>query len=274
MVDSSRIRIVAYKNTNNPSDGKHILIDPEWSKQQILKACSEALNIKGKKIFNESGHEIESFTRILEDTSLYISQGENFQVKTAAKKQKNFVLCMLGAAAVGKSAITQRYVQNKFVKDYDPTIEDYYKKVANIDGESTQLSILDTAGMEDYYPLIDDWIDKKDGFVLVYSVEWAESLKRLKTFNEKILHRSPGIASKNPVVVIAANKIDSLNRAVTLEEGKSFADSLGLKHFEVSAATGAGIDDVYNTIVRELRLKRVVAQPKPIKHWYNKCNLL
>jgi GTPase SAR1 family protein len=41
---------------------------------------------------------------------------------------------MLGAAAVGKSAITLQYVENKFVKDYDPTIEDYYNKTAIIDG--------------------------------------------------------------------------------------------------------------------------------------------
>ena len=203
-------------------------------------------------------------------TSQEASQNKSGSSKTS----KNYVLCMLGAAAVGKSAITQRYVQNNFVRDYDPTLEDYYKKVANVDGESTPLSILDTAGMEDYYPLIDDWIDKKDGFVLVYSVEWTDSLNKLEGFNEKILHRYNQQGNRGPVVVIAANKIDSPNRMVSLEDGKKFAERLNLKHFEVSAATGSGIDDVFTSIIKELSSRRVVTQVKPNKRWYDKCALL
>ena len=275
MADSSRIRVVVYKNINNPSEGQSILIDPNYNKPQMLKVCSEALGIKAKKIFNESGHELSTFSNMSEGTHLYISQGEGFQAKiSASKPSKSFVLCMLGTAAVGKSAITQRYVHEKFVRDYDPTIEDYYKKVANIDGEATPLSILDTAGMEDYWPLIDDWIDKKDGFVLVYSVEWQDSLNRLESFNEKILHRYSQQGNKGPVVVIAANKIDTPNRVVKLEDGKKFADRLGLKHFEVSAFNGNGIEEVYSHIVRELRSRRVVVQAKPKKAWYESCSLL
>lgn len=275
MVDSSRIRIVAYKNCNNPTDSKPVLIDPSWTKQQVLKVCSEELSLKGKRVFTENGHELESFGKITEGSVIYISQGENFLPKNPAPKpSKSYVLCMLGAAAVGKSAVTQRYVQNRFVRDYDPTIEDYYKKTPSVDGEVAPLLILDTAGMEDYYPLIDDWIDKKDGFVLVYSVEWSDSLERLNGFNDKILHRYSQQGSKGPVVVIAANKVDSPNRSISLEDGKKFADGLGLKHFEVSAATGAGIEEVYTFIIRELRSRRVVAQPKPKKAWYESCSLL
>ncbi|OMJ83140.1 hypothetical protein SteCoe_15993 [Stentor coeruleus] len=275
MADSTEFRIVAYKNTKNPSDGKPVLISSLWSKQQILKTCSDALGIKGKKIFNENGEEPKSFGDLPEGSALYISLGENFEVKTSSSKQtKSFVLCMLGAAAVGKSAVTQRYIKNTFVRDYDPTIEDYYKKVANVDGEVTSLSILDTAGMEDYYPLIDDWIDKKDGFVLVFSVEWGDSLTRLQGFNEKILHRYAQQGNKGPVVVVAGNKIDSLNRSVKYEEGKEFADKIGAKYFEVSAANGKGIDDMYSSIVKELKARKVVAAPVVKKHWYEKCSLL
>lgn len=36
---------------------------------------------------------------------------------------------MLGAGGVGKSAITVQFIQNHFVEEYDPTIEDSYRKV-------------------------------------------------------------------------------------------------------------------------------------------------
>ena len=272
-----QVRIVVYKNIQSPSDGKTLLIDPNWNKEQLLTCCSEALGIKAKKIFNEGGNQLSSVNNIKDGTVLYISQGESFQVKTVVQTRvnKNVVICMLGTAAVGKSAVTQRYVQNKFLKDYDPTIEDYYKKTVTIDGETVPLNILDTAGMEDYYPLIDDWIDKKDGFLLLYSVEWKESLEKLEPFVQKILHRyPPGPNRQIPVIVIAGNKIDTNNRQVAGDEGKKFADRWGFKHFEISAATGLGIEEAYSGIIKEL-LGRRVTKPLPSPTpWYHKCDLL
>lgn len=46
--------------------------------------------------------------------------------------------------------MTLRYVQGIFVKDYDPTIEDAYRKSMMLDDKNCVLDILDTAGQEDY----------------------------------------------------------------------------------------------------------------------------
>lgn len=43
--------------------------------------------------------------------------------------------------------------------------------------------------MEDYFPLIDNWIDSKDGIVLVYSVEIPDSIEAVRTFYTKIINR-------------------------------------------------------------------------------------
>ena len=52
------------------------------------------------------------------------------------------------AGGVGKSALTIQLIQNHFVDEYDPTIEDSYRKQVVIDGETCLLDILDTAGQE------------------------------------------------------------------------------------------------------------------------------
>jgi GTPase KRas protein len=45
------------------------------------------------------------------------------------------------------------------VKDeYDPTIEDSYRKQALIDDELALLSILDTAGQEEFSSMQDQWM--------------------------------------------------------------------------------------------------------------------
>ena len=59
-----------------------------------------------------------------------------------------FHLCPLTAGGVGKSALTIQLIQNHFVDEYDPTIEDSYRKQVVIDGETCLLDILDTAGQE------------------------------------------------------------------------------------------------------------------------------
>lgn len=47
---------------------------------------------------------------------------------------------------------------NHFIENYDPTIEDSYRKNAVIDDEPCLIEILDTAGQEEYTALRDQWI--------------------------------------------------------------------------------------------------------------------
>lgn len=55
--------------------------------------------------------------------------------------------------------MTLRYVQGVFVKDYDPTIEDAYRKSILLDDANCVLDILDTAGQEDYTALRSTWYE-------------------------------------------------------------------------------------------------------------------
>mmetsp|Transcript_1486 Transcript_1486/g.1896 ORF Transcript_1486/g.1896 Transcript_1486/m.1896 type:complete len:86 (-) Transcript_1486:463-720(-) len=59
-----------------------------------------------------------------------------------------FKVVVIGSGGVGKSALTIQYIQNHFVDEYDPTIEDSYRKQVTIDNETSVLDILDTAGQE------------------------------------------------------------------------------------------------------------------------------
>lgn len=61
-----------------------------------------------------------------------------------------YKLVVVGGGGVGKSALTIQLVQNHFVSEYDPTIEDSYRKQVTIDNEACLLDIIDTAGQEEY----------------------------------------------------------------------------------------------------------------------------
>ncbi|ATZ52634.1 Bcrsr1 [Botrytis cinerea B05.10] len=64
--------------------------------------------------------------------------------------QRTYHIVVLGAGGVGKSCLTAQFVQNIWIESYDPTIEDSYRKVIEVDGRQCMLEILDTAGTEQF----------------------------------------------------------------------------------------------------------------------------
>jgi small GTP-binding protein len=70
-------------------------------------------------------------------------------------------------------------IQNHFIDEYDPTIEDSYRKQVTIDEETCLLDILDTAGQEEYSAMRDQCIHivtKQRDRIAEYAV-CKESLK-------------------------------------------------------------------------------------------------
>ncbi len=52
-----------------------------------------------------------------------------------------YKLVVVGRGGVGKSCLTMRFVSNQFLENYDPTMEDSYRKRVCIDDESCMLDI-------------------------------------------------------------------------------------------------------------------------------------
>ena len=86
--------------------------------------------------------------------------------------------------------MTLQYVQGVFVMDYDPTIEDAYRKNTSVDGKPCLLDILDTAGQEDYTALRSTWMRNRDAFVLVFSLTERSTFEDVDSFYNqlKVMH--------------------------------------------------------------------------------------
>ena len=62
-------------------------------------------------------------------------------------------IVVLGEGGVGKSSLTLRFIVDKFIEDYDPTIEDHYIKKVLVDGIYSEVDVTDTAGQEEFLQL-------------------------------------------------------------------------------------------------------------------------
>lgn len=54
--------------------------------------------------------------------------------KTPRASHGEYRVVLMGGGGVGKSAFTIQFIQNHFVNEYDPTIEDSYRKQVTISG--------------------------------------------------------------------------------------------------------------------------------------------
>ena len=112
-----------------------------------------------------------------------------------------YKLVVVGAGGVGKSALTIQLLQDHFMDEYDPTIEDSYRKQVVIDGETCLLDIIDTAGHEDEYgTLKDHYMKTGEGFLIVFAVNNAKSFEEISAYREQIKRlKDAEEVNENPV---------------------------------------------------------------------------
>ncbi|EJU04578.1 ras-like protein [Dacryopinax primogenitus] len=164
---------------------------------------------------------------------------------------REYKLVVVGGGAVGKSALTIQFIQSRFVDEWDPTIEDSYRKQCLIDGEVAYVDVLDTAGQEEYRAMRETYMLPAEGFLLVYSINSRSSFEEITEFMEQILRVKD--AESFPVVIVA-NKCDlEYERQVGAHEGRQLAQHYGCKFIETSAKQRLNVDDAFATLVREIR---------------------
>merc|ERR1739848_326529 len=118
-----------------------------------------------------------------------------------------FNIVVLGDGGVGKSSLTLRIKVDKFIEDYDPTIEDHYVKKILVDGIYSEVDITDTAGQDEFFTIRNNSAKNADGIILVYSIINLNSYyEAIKIIEEIIITKE-----KKVPVILVGNKLDLRN---------------------------------------------------------------
>merc|ERR1712093_21771 len=176
--------------------------------------------------------------------------------RMSAYNSINYKICVLGDGGVGKTALTIQLCSNHFVEEYDPTIEDSYRKQVVIDDQTCLLEILDTAGQEEFTALRDQWIRECEGFIIAYSITSSHSFQQVVRVKD----------DDNLPMMLVGNKCDLEDeREVTTEEGAALAEKLGCQFKEASAKSRKNVEESFYDLVRAIRKPKEgeVSQTKP-----------
>ncbi|KAF0683461.1 Aste57867_24495 [Aphanomyces stellatus] len=262
-------RVFVYKNEAR-AQAKVVTVKSTDSLATLKSACGKKLGIKAKRIFNATGGDVNSVAELANNDTLYVSTGEVFYKFAAGAPsttgQETMQVSVLGSGGVGKSALTLRFVRDYFMHDWDPTIEDAYRKSIDVDGRLCLLEILDTAGQDDFESLRTQWMMDRHAYVFVYSMDSKSSLQQLEPFFE--LHqRINEYKRPMPPIVLVANKCDLVKenpslRQVSSDEGRAVAASYKAVYMETSALTGENVSSIFEDVVRSVRRTKQAKPPR------------
>lgn len=133
----------------------------------------------------------------------------------APKPSSSVKLVLLGEAAVGKSSLVMRFVNNDFQENKEPTIgAAFLTQKCNLPTRTIKFEIWDTAGQERFASLAPMYYRNAQAALVVYDITKASSLTKAQHWVAELQRQaSPGI-----VIALVGNKADLVEDGVDDEE--------------------------------------------------------
>ena len=158
---------------------------------------------------------------------------------------------LLGDIRVGKSSIHERYLINKSIGDDNYNHPGFYnhKEVVTEGGQKIKLRIWDTCGDERYRAIAPLYYRGAQAALLVYDITDVSTFHSLDYWLNEL---NRNVRGENMILFMAGNKNDLPGRKVTEDQARIFADNNGLDFFEVSAKTGANINELFGRLAQQL----------------------
>ena len=167
-------------------------------------------------------------------------------------KETRIKLILLGDSGVGKTAIIQRYHEDKFNPSLNSTTgANFLEKELIINDQKIILELWDTAGQEEYRSLTKVFIKNTKIIILVYDVTSLGSFNSLNFWYDFIKKE----IGTEIVLGLAGNKTDLIfendfDEEISPEKGKEFAQKIGASFALISAKESSNeIKELFNELL-------------------------
>ncbi|MHA1268889.1 MAG: Rab family GTPase [Candidatus Helarchaeota archaeon] len=163
-----------------------------------------------------------------------------------------FKVVVIGDGAVGKTSLINRFAEQKFIKEYKPTLgTNIVIKEINDNSDSIRLLMWDIAGQEKWKDVRHLYYQGASSAILVFDVTRPETFNNIPNWFDDLIKYSGNIPR-----VLIANKIDLIDiRKKSTEEIREMAEKVNAKFFETSAADGTNVLEAFIYLARLMTKK-------------------
>lgn len=176
---------------------------------------------------------------------------QNEYIFNNCKKLLKYKLILVGEAAVGKTSIISRFVNNQFDKKYKCTIGSEFKlKTFNLEDYGIQMEIYDTCGTEKFRAITRQYYRNTDGIFLIFDLTNPISFTKLDDWIVDIKNSAP----RDSVIFVIGNKKDledARNVSKWVIENNLRKNKID-NYFETSALTGDGVELTFKAMAKVL----------------------
>lgn len=161
-----------------------------------------------------------------------------------------FKTVLIGEGGVGKTSLAVRYTEDRFEEDMKMTIGvNFASKKVEVDGANATLMLWDLGGQPRFRDVIGDYFRGARIAIAVFDATRFFSLERLEDWISRVKDTAPECK-----FFFVANKIDERQdgMGVSQEDGLAFAQKYDAPLMEVSAKTGEGVNEMFESVTRML----------------------
>ena len=157
-------------------------------------------------------------------------------------------VAMLGCVAVGKTSLTERFVESIFSDRYRTTVGvRIHRKELTVAGGEVALVIWDLAGEDEFVELRTTYLRGAAGYVLVADGTRQETLEKAVHLRERA-----GAAIGSVPFLLAVNKTDRLEEWTIRNSDLEALERAGWTVVRTSARTGDGVETLFHTLAARL----------------------
>jgi len=157
-------------------------------------------------------------------------------------------ICMVGAFAVGKTSLVQRFVNSIFDDKYLTTVGvKIDKKSLDVDGETVDLLLWDIQGEDDLNKMRTSYLRGAAGYFFVVDGTRAVTLETALQIKALAEETQPGVPS-----MLLLNKSDLVEEWEIGDEAIGEAEAAGMETLRTSAKDGSGVEEAFLSLARKM----------------------
>ncbi|KAM3921411.1 GTP-binding protein REM 1 [Leptodactylus fuscus] len=169
-----------------------------------------------------------------------------------------FRVVLLGDPGVGKTSLVGifRREQDRETAEYQ---QELYQCTLTVDGEDTSLLLMDIREIQKRTDGCDSALRVGHAYIIVYSITDRSSFESASELRIQLRRTRQ---YENIPIILVGNKTDLVrSREVSVEEGRACAVVFDCKFIETSAVLQHNVQELFEGMVRQIRLRRDGADP-------------